>query len=92
MTKQDWLDKETENNQEWVTQQMLINMSKTELAQIKRAINRIHQVAYKSWAKTLPLNEISEAVSIAEEVARTEKEANNETMAITNNIRRRRNG
>lgn len=73
MTKQEFLDKETDTNQEWITQTMLVNLTKTEIAIIRRAMDKVYNTAYKSWAREMPFEEMREAILDAEEFNKNPK-------------------
>lgn len=68
MTKQEFLDQETKTNEEWVTQTVLVNLSKTDIAQIRRCLDKLYNTAYKSWARSMPFEEILSCVLDAEEL------------------------
>lgn len=71
--KQEFLDKETTTNEDWVTQVLLTTTSKKKVAEIGRALRHIHTVAYKSWARDLPLEKVLEAVEKAFKLMQSEK-------------------
>lgn len=75
LTKQEYLDQQPTSPQIWLTQQLLTGSSKTELANIQRGIKRIFQMGYTSAAKTLPMNEVHEAVNTALKILQDENVA-----------------
>lgn len=66
MNKQDFLDQTSTNDKTWVTQQMLITYSKTDIIALNRAFRKLNNTLYKSWSKVLPLHEIIECSELAE--------------------------
>lgn len=89
MTKQEILDKIPEDNTEFVIQQMLLHMSKTEMAATGRILRRIESIIYKSWAKSMPFEEIANALAKAY-TFETQKNDTDENLEINKEVRRHR--
>lgn len=66
MTKQQFLDKMPDSYQEALTQELLRGLNKTQLINIKRSINTIMKLAYKTQYKELTLQEISDTIDMVE--------------------------
>lgn len=65
MNKQQMLDLTDPTIKETVIQQLLIGGSKTSLEADRRVISKINKTLYKSTMKSIPLNELEEALEIA---------------------------
>lgn len=72
--KQEFLDRNVEKGKDWIIQQMLIGMNKTQMTNALRSVNQIYTVVYKSWAREMPFQEIMDALAIA---LKLERDGNN---------------
>lgn len=68
--KQGWLDLENPGTEEWMMQQLLVNMTKTELLRMKSTMTRLRKILYRSKAQETSLINLSILIDAAEEVAR----------------------
>lgn len=75
--KQQFLDQETTSNEVHATQTILTQMSKTEISDIRRKLERITKVLFKSWARGLTLDTIIGCFIAAEELNKPENDGNN---------------
>lgn len=66
MTKQEFLDKSPEGYEEFLTQEMLLGLNKTQLGNVKRAIGLLMKIAYKTQLKQLSLQQVSDCIDIVE--------------------------
>lgn len=74
-TKQEMLDKENPTPKEWAIQQLLIANSKTSLEEYRRVLKKIAQALYKTTARQLTLDDVMEAIEIAQKLTTQEKTA-----------------
>lgn len=74
--KQEFLDKENKSNEEWIIEQILVQMTRTGIAKLGRSLKELSKIAYKSSAKEIPFEKMLECVEKAYKLAMSEKEAN----------------
>lgn len=77
--KQEFLDQEAGTNEIFVTQQLLLKHSKTKLTQLRRAMKEINDTIYKSWAKSMPFEEIYGCIIAADDLNKIDNDLDNET-------------
>ena len=94
MTKQEVLDIENPTTKQWTLQQLLVSMSRTELAAVRRITNRLMSIAYKTSAKEQQMEEFHQLVGEALEIASKEgaKDGTNEIGEVdsSNTVRGRK--
>lgn len=66
LTKQQFLDKIPDGYQEALTQELLRGLNKTNLGYLKRSLNLLMKLAYKTQYKELSLQQIMDCVDIVE--------------------------
>lgn len=66
MGKQLFLDKTPDSYQEAFTQELLRSLNKTQLTNVKRSLNLLNKIAYKTQYKELSLKEIVESIDLVE--------------------------
>lgn len=64
--KQMFLDKQPENNQEALTQELLKGLNKTQLINVKRSVQLLMKLAYKTQYRELALYEVSDIIDVVE--------------------------
>lgn len=69
MTKQEILDIETPTAEEWITQQLITGLNKTQLINAERSVMQMYQKAYKTAARELPFSVIVNALITATNIA-----------------------
>lgn len=94
MEKQAFLDMIPESNEDWVCQQLLTRLSPTELSTIRRQLDRVSDILFKSWAKDMAFQTIHMMVFKAEQFNKEEPKTNEDgtEMEKPRPIRRRRDG
>lgn len=77
--KQQFLDLDTSSdnysNETWATQQILLNMNKTQITHALRSLSQIDKSIYKSWAKELPFNTIHGCLHAASMILKEDENA-----------------
>lgn len=63
MTKAEFLEKFCETNPEWVAQQLLMEYTPKQIAELRHQLKKLHKVAYKEWARDMSLNELLEVLN-----------------------------
>lgn len=72
--KQEFLDKEVKSNKEWAIEQILVQMTRSRIAELGRRLKELDKIAYKSSAREMPFTEMIECVAEAYKLAMSEKE------------------
>lgn len=72
MTKQEFLDQESNTPETWATQQLLTTISKTKISQIRRVISELHHTLYKSTARNISLDKLLGILTLAEQLEKNE--------------------
>lgn len=68
MTKNEFLNKPCESNEQWVAQQILEHFPGKSLETLKSYFKKLDEAIYKSWAKDMTFNEIKQAIELINEL------------------------
>lgn len=75
--KQSFLDQNASTTDVWLTQQVLIRMSKTRIAQVRRVLAEINNIAYTTPSKQLPFEIVNGCFIAAEAILTADENGNN---------------
>lgn len=74
MNKEEYLQQPCESNEDFVTQQLLMNCDTAQIWAIQQTFAELEKVIYKSWAKEMSFNELKYAIAKAAILADPQKE------------------